>query len=269
MKQGIKNDFKDNKLRWDLLPLEELEDIVKVYTEGSKKYGVNTWQLLKDGYSRYKAALFRHLVLFEKGEEMDNETGCRHLAQVAWNAIAMLYCSKHGETQESLIDKLNNRISKKIDDCNSLLDILDIDSMISEKEHKNRENIEECQKKEESEIREKLDNLGHELSNRTYNRYNIKAEYICRNNDGNHDVYYDISSLGDIQKDIFGINIDKDVIPCVHFTGSTDFHTLNILVNNLIRRYEDEHNKGKSGTGNGNLSKNDREVSNGSRICKS
>ena len=83
MKQGIKNDFKDNKLRWDLLPLEELEDIVKVYTEGSKKYGVNTWQLLKDGYSRYKAALFRHLVLFEKGEEMDNETGCRHLAQVA------------------------------------------------------------------------------------------------------------------------------------------------------------------------------------------
>ena len=34
MKQGIKNDFKDNKLRWDLLPLEELEDIVKVYTEG-------------------------------------------------------------------------------------------------------------------------------------------------------------------------------------------------------------------------------------------
>lgn len=147
MKQGIKNDFKDNKLRWDLLPLEELEDIVKVYTEGSKKYGVNTWQLLKDGYSRYKAALFRHLVLFEKGEEMDNETGCRHLAQVAWNAIAMLYCSKHGETQESLIDKLNNRISKKIDDCNSLLDILDIDSMISEKEHKNRENIEECQKR--------------------------------------------------------------------------------------------------------------------------
>ena len=62
MKQGIKNDFKDNKLRWDLLPLEEFEDIVKVYTEGSKKYGVNTWQLLKDGYSRYKAALFRHLV---------------------------------------------------------------------------------------------------------------------------------------------------------------------------------------------------------------
>lgn len=57
-------------------------------------------------------------------------------------------------------------------------------------------------KKEEYEIREKLDNLGHELSNRTYNRYNIKAEYICRNNDGNHDVYYDISSLGDIQKDI-------------------------------------------------------------------
>lgn len=67
----------------------------------------------------------------------------------------------------------------------------------------------------------------------------------------------------EIYRKIYLESYDKDVIPCVHFTGSTDFHTLNILVNNLIRRYEDEHNKGKSGTGNGDLSKNDREVSNG------
>ncbi len=32
---------------------------------------------------------------------------------------------------------------------------------------------------------------------------------------------------------------------------------------------KDELNKGKFGTGNGDLSKNDREVSNISRICKS
>lgn len=91
---GVKNDFKDHKLRWDLLPLNEIEDIVEVYTKGSEKYGENTWQNLENGLQRYKAALLRHLVEFEKGNEVDSNTGCKHLAQVAWNAIAMLHYSK-------------------------------------------------------------------------------------------------------------------------------------------------------------------------------
>lgn len=91
---SIKNDRLDDKLRWELLPLEDVEDIVKVYTAGAKKYGENKWQDLPDGIRRYKAALLRHLVEYDKGNEMDEETGCRHLAQVAWNAIAMLHISK-------------------------------------------------------------------------------------------------------------------------------------------------------------------------------
>lgn len=97
---GIKNDRKDNKLRWELLPLVEVEDIVKVYHAGAEKYGANNWQNIPDGYNRTKAALMRHLLEFEKGNVFDPETGCRHLAQVAWNAIAMLYYSKH-QTEEN------------------------------------------------------------------------------------------------------------------------------------------------------------------------
>lgn len=93
---SIKNDRKDKKLMWELLPLEDIEDVVKVYTEGANKYGVNTWQNLENGYNRYKAALFRHLLEYEKGNEYDEETGCRHLAQVVWNAIALLHISKKG-----------------------------------------------------------------------------------------------------------------------------------------------------------------------------
>ena len=93
-KEARKNDRLDDKLRWELLPLEDIEDIVKVYTEGAKKYGPDRWQNLPDGIRRYKAALLRHLVEFDKGNEIDEETGCRHLAQVAWNAIAMLHISK-------------------------------------------------------------------------------------------------------------------------------------------------------------------------------
>ena len=92
--EARKNDRLDDKLRWELLPLEDVEDIVRVYTAGAKKYGPDQWQNLPDGIRRYKAALLRHLVEFDKGNEIDEETGCHHLAAVAWNAIAMLHISK-------------------------------------------------------------------------------------------------------------------------------------------------------------------------------
>lgn len=100
MEKGKKNDFQDSKLRWDLLPLEEIEDIVKVYTAGSKKYSDNSWQNLENGYQRYKAAMLRHLLEYEKGNKIDEETGCMHLAQCAWNCIAMLYLDKHGKGKQ-------------------------------------------------------------------------------------------------------------------------------------------------------------------------
>lgn len=124
--ESKKNDFLDKKLRWDLLPLEEVEDIVKVYTKGAEKYGENKWQNLPNGINRYKAALLRHLVEFEKGKEVDEDTGCLHLAQVAWNAIAMLWVSKHKTykklTTEMLMEALDDRIKEKIDSCNCILD---------------------------------------------------------------------------------------------------------------------------------------------------
>lgn len=91
---GMKNDKLDDKTRWELMPLDCLEDIARVYTEGAKKYGDNTWQNLENGYERYKGALLRHLYAAES-ETFDEETGCRHLAQAAWNIIALLWISKH------------------------------------------------------------------------------------------------------------------------------------------------------------------------------
>ena len=88
---GMKNDRKDDKPMWELLPLLTIEEIVKVYTAGAKKYAPNNWMHLENGYERYKAALFRHICEFERGNWLDADTGCIHLAQVAWNAIAMLH----------------------------------------------------------------------------------------------------------------------------------------------------------------------------------
>lgn len=113
--KSIKNDFKDKKLRWDLLPLQEIEDVVKVYTAGAEKYGDNNWQGLENGYQRYKAALFRHLLAYEKGEISDQETHCKHLACVVWNAIAMLYLSKHPVDDEQRNDSSTDKLVEALD----------------------------------------------------------------------------------------------------------------------------------------------------------
>lgn len=95
--KSVKNDIIDDKLRWDLLPMEEIEDIVKVYHAGAKKYGPNTWQNLDNGFERYRAAAARHIMAYLKGERMDKETNVHHLAAAAWNVITMLWYDKHGK----------------------------------------------------------------------------------------------------------------------------------------------------------------------------
>lgn len=95
--------YDTGKLRWDLLPLDLIEEIVRVYTAGASKYGDNNWKSLENGYDRYKAAMFRHLLEYEKGNIYDQDTGCKHLAQVAWNAIAMLYFSEDVNRRQEIL----------------------------------------------------------------------------------------------------------------------------------------------------------------------
>lgn len=100
MQEGRKNDRQDNKLRWDLLPLDLIEKVVEVYHFGATKYEQNTWQHLPDGYNRYKAALLRHITAYEKGETKDPESGLHPLAHAAWNALAMLFVATNKRKEE-------------------------------------------------------------------------------------------------------------------------------------------------------------------------
>ena len=113
-----KNDRIDDKTRWELIPLDCLEDIARVYTEGAKKYGDNTWQNLENGYERYKGALLRHLYAAET-KEFDEETKVRHEAAMCFNAKAMLYYAKHGRkiiANQALIVKLLLQIQSKVNE---------------------------------------------------------------------------------------------------------------------------------------------------------
>jgi len=88
--EGRKDD--QDKERWDLLPYDALEEVVKRYTHGAKKYAPNNWQNVPDFKARYEAALMRHFAAYKSGERMDPDApGLTHLSAVAWNALALIW----------------------------------------------------------------------------------------------------------------------------------------------------------------------------------
>jgi len=92
MEEGRKLD--NGKLRWDLLPMDCIEDIVQVLTSGAVKYAPNNWQLVENGKERYYAAMMRHLVAHRKGELIDPDSGETHLSHAACCLVFMMWLEK-------------------------------------------------------------------------------------------------------------------------------------------------------------------------------
>ena len=76
--EGVKYD--SEKLRWDLLPVEPIEQVVGVLSYGAKKYDDENWRKVDNQRRRYYAAALRHIVAWWKGEKLDPESGYHHLA---------------------------------------------------------------------------------------------------------------------------------------------------------------------------------------------
>ena len=93
MKKGTK--FDNNKDRWDLLPLEVIEEVVKVLTYGTQKYGDNNWKGVKNLQERYYAACLRHLSAWRKGELLDSETKFSHLSHAICSLIFVSWKDKY------------------------------------------------------------------------------------------------------------------------------------------------------------------------------
>lgn len=75
--------------RYDLIPVQALEQLAIHYGVGARKYDDNQW---RKGYewSKSYAALQRHATQFWNGEDFDEETGSNHMAAVAWHAFTLL-----------------------------------------------------------------------------------------------------------------------------------------------------------------------------------
>lgn len=85
--------YDGGKPRMDLLLSgcpNALEQVSQILTFGAQKYAAHSWQTVPQGEDRYLAALLRHLTAHGKGEVNDPESGMRHLAHAACNALFIL-----------------------------------------------------------------------------------------------------------------------------------------------------------------------------------
>ena len=103
-KQEAGKRYDAGKLRYDLLPVDAVREVVRVYTKGAEKYADRNWEKGMS-WSRCIGPLMRHLEAFREGKIWDDGidpvtgqpgTGCHHMAMVAWNALALVAYERRG-----------------------------------------------------------------------------------------------------------------------------------------------------------------------------
>jgi len=88
-KPGTKHDT--GKLRWSLLPLGTIAQVLKVLEFGAAKYSPNGWTTVDNPRDRYYDAAMRHLDAWHRGEVNDEESGLPHLAHAACCILFLLW----------------------------------------------------------------------------------------------------------------------------------------------------------------------------------
>lgn len=105
--------YDQSKLNWALLPLDQIEQVVKVLHYGAQKYSAGNWKNVQNGYERYLAASMRHLVADRQGELLDNDTKIYHLAHSICCQLFMLYLrmEENGKKDSGRTDGLKDNKS--------------------------------------------------------------------------------------------------------------------------------------------------------------
>jgi fermentation-respiration switch protein FrsA (DUF1100 family) len=94
---GAKDD--GGKLRWSLLPLDALREIVRVLMKGADKYTPGGWEHVDSARDRYYDAALRHLTAWFEGERLDPEFGTHHLANACCCVLFLLALSLRGKIE--------------------------------------------------------------------------------------------------------------------------------------------------------------------------
>lgn len=86
--------FDSMKIKWNLLPWAEVEEVAQVMTDGAAKYSPNNWKHVPEAKERYFAAAIRHICAWKKGYRYDEESKRHHLAHAVCCLLFILWFDK-------------------------------------------------------------------------------------------------------------------------------------------------------------------------------
>ncbi len=78
------------KLRWDLMPFQALDEVVRVFQNGAEKYSDWGWLKEPNPQQTYFAAAMRHLSQYGQGLRQDPDSGLHPMAHVVADALIVL-----------------------------------------------------------------------------------------------------------------------------------------------------------------------------------
>ena len=114
--EGIKYD--QDKTKWELLPWDEVEEVVEVLMLGAKKYAPDNWKVVPHAKNRYFDASIRHILSAFNGEIDDSETGKQHLAHAVCCLLFWMWhnndTQQHDELRKALGIPQNDRTLKAL-----------------------------------------------------------------------------------------------------------------------------------------------------------
>lgn len=83
--------------QYQSIPAGALRELAEHYTKGGAKYGDHNFRKGFE-WSKSYSALLRHLLAFWGGEDLDAETGSKHVTAVAWHALCLsTFMDEHPE----------------------------------------------------------------------------------------------------------------------------------------------------------------------------
>ena len=85
--------FNGGKAMFSLIPLWTLEDEAKVWEYGAKKYAAHNW-MKGMPWMAVMDSLMRHAAAWQRGEDIDPESGQPHLAHMSCNIRMLTLFSK-------------------------------------------------------------------------------------------------------------------------------------------------------------------------------
>ena len=106
---GAVRDTSEDKIRWDLLPVEALKRVAIHYTNGAKKYAPNNW---KRGIptDRFIESTMRHFMQWRLGERDED-----HLSAVVFNIFGIIYNEEKENMPEWFKKELEEKLKQEVE----------------------------------------------------------------------------------------------------------------------------------------------------------